>query len=43
MKTSIPLVYIERQLVRQLSSFFLLDETDYDLINVKMGGGDFTM
>lgn len=38
MKTSIPLVYIERQLVRQLSSFFLLDETDYDLINVKMGG-----
>jgi len=43
MITSISLVDIEQQLIHQLSSFFLLNQADKELIKVKMGGGDFTL
>lgn len=38
MITSISLVDIEQQLIHQLSSFFLLNQADKELIKVKMGG-----
>lgn len=43
MITSIPIEAIEKQLLQQLSSFFFLSEEDEMLINVKMGGGNFSL
>ena len=33
----------EKQLLQQLSSFFFLSEEDEMLINIKMGGGNFSL
>lgn len=38
MITSIPIEAIAQQLLKQLSSFFFLNEKDKMLINEKMGG-----
>lgn len=38
MTTSIPIEAIEQQLLKQLSSFFFLNEKDTMLINAKIGG-----
>ena len=43
MITSISIEAIEKQLLQQLSSFFFLSEEDEMLINIKLGGGNFSL